>query len=95
MIAVNDIVGIVGVSMVLGGYFFLQIGWLSQHNLWYSIINGLGAILILYSLWFNFNLPSVIIELAWLTISIIGLVHTLATRTGRTDGNSTDERNHR
>lgn len=93
MIAFNDIVGIVGVSLVLGGYFFLQIGRLSQNNPWYSIMNGLGALLILYSLWFDFNLPSVVIELAWLTISIIGLVHTLKTRRTRGKGNPADERN--
>ena len=39
----------------------------------YSLINGLGALLILVSLFFNFNLSSFTIEVVWLLISAYGV----------------------
>jgi hypothetical protein len=41
--------------------------------LMYSLINGLGALLILVSLFFNFNLSSFTIEVVWLLISAYGI----------------------
>jgi hypothetical protein len=38
-----------------------------------SLINGLGALLILVSLFFNFNLSSFTIEVVWLLISAYGI----------------------
>jgi hypothetical protein len=37
------------------------------------VLNGLGALFILYSLWFDFNLSAFLIELIWLLISLVGL----------------------
>ena len=39
----------------------------------YSLLNGLGALLIMVSLIYNFNLSSFVIEIAWLMISAYGL----------------------
>jgi hypothetical protein len=39
----------------------------------YSALNGLGAVLILVSLAYNFNLSAFIIELAWVAISVLGI----------------------
>ena len=69
----HDLVGIIGVVLILAAYLLLQIGTVTAQNLWYSLANAIGAVLILFSLYFDFILPSVIIELAWLAISLIGL----------------------
>ncbi|MEE8119712.1 MAG: cyclic nucleotide-binding protein [Gammaproteobacteria bacterium] len=69
----HDLVGIIGVILILAAYLLLQIGTVTVQSLWYSLANAIGAVLILFSLYFDFNLPSVIIELAWLAISLIGI----------------------
>jgi hypothetical protein len=80
----HDFVGNLGVLCVLGTYLYLQLGRMHASMLSFSLINGLGAVLILVSLAIDFNLSSFIIEIAWLTISLIGVYRSLATGTGGT-----------
>ena len=68
-----DFVGNLGVVCVLGTYLSLQMGRLALNGLMYSLINGLGALLIMVSLFFNFNLSSFTIEVVWLLISAYGI----------------------
>ena len=69
----HDLVGNLGVLLVLGTYLGVQMERLDVRQPAYSLANALGAVLILVSLNFNFNLSSFIIEIAWLTISLVGL----------------------
>lgn len=75
-----DILGIIGVVIILAAYLFLQLEKLSVLDWRYSAANGLGAILILISLYFSFNVASFIIEIAWLLISLFGLFKALSSR---------------
>jgi hypothetical protein len=70
----HDFVGNIGVLLVLLAYLLLQVEKLSLNSLMYSLLNLVGSLLIMVSLFFNFNLSSFIIEVAWLLISIYGLV---------------------
>ena len=47
---------------------------MKSDQLAYSVINLLGALLIVVSLYFQFNLASFVIEIFWILISIIGIV---------------------
>jgi hypothetical protein len=69
-----DFVGNVGVIMLLAAYLLLQLNKLSSNQLSYSILNGAGAILILVSLIYEFNLSAFAIEFFWLLISIVGVI---------------------
>ena len=73
MITSADIIGISGVSIILIAYFLLQFEMLKSKSLEYSLMNFIGACLILYSLMFNWNLASVIIEIFWILISVYGI----------------------
>jgi multidrug transporter EmrE-like cation transporter len=75
-----DFVGNIGVALILIAYLFLTLEKLDPKSVLYSILNGLGALLILVSLYFAFNLSSFIIELAWLLISMIGLIQAIRYR---------------
>ena len=75
-----DILGVGGVIVILIAYLLLQLEKLSVLDWRYSVANALGAILILISLYFSFNLASFIIEIAWLLISIFGLFKALSSR---------------
>ena len=86
----SDIVGLVGVSFIVGTYFLSQIGRMDVGRPLYPALNGCGALLILFSLAFSFNLASFVIELFWLAISIVGLAR--AFLNGRAAGRSRVEK---
>lgn len=67
-----DIVGPIGVAAYLSAYGLLQLGKLNVEDGRYALLNGAGALAILYSLVFDFNLPSFITQSAWLLFTIIG-----------------------
>ena len=69
-----DAIGIVGVAMVLATYFLLQSEKIDAKGFLYSFLNLLGALLIVYSLLYNWNLASFIIEVVWVLISLYGLL---------------------
>lgn len=73
-IAFHDIVGTIGVIMIVGAFFLLQIQKVDSNSAFYSLFNGVGAALILYSLCFEFNLASFVLEFFWLIASIVGLL---------------------
>ena len=73
-IAWYDLVGTTGVVMILVAYFLAQTQRISSQSLGYSVINLVGSVLIAISLVYDFNLASFIIEIAWISISIYGIV---------------------
>lgn len=76
----HDVVGMVGVAMLLGTYFALQIDRISSQSLSYSLLNGISAVLILISLLYTFNWASFVIEIFWISISLVGLVRWMMRR---------------
>jgi len=70
----SDAVGIFGVTIVLFVYYLLQIEKMTVKDLSFSSLNALGSSMILYSLLYSWNLSSVLIEVIWILISIIGIV---------------------
>jgi len=68
-----DIIGSIGVFIVVVIYFLLQINKISSDDLKYSLLNILGSLLIVYSLIHNWNFASFMIEFFWILISFIGV----------------------
>ena len=60
-------------SLILIAYFSLQTERIRSEDWRFSAINGVGALLIMTSLYFTFNLASFVIEIFWLMISLFGL----------------------
>ena len=75
-----DLIGYAGVALILSAYALLQTGKLQSSALAYSVLNGLGAVGVLISLWFDPNLPSIVIESAWLMISLFGIYRAVFAR---------------
>ena len=69
----HDLIGNVGVLLILGSYLLVQLRRLDATGVPYLLVNGLGAGLILVSLARDFNLSAFLIELVWLLISLYGL----------------------
>ena len=68
-----DILGTLGVGVIIVAYILLQIGRLRSEQLAYSLMNAVGAALILISLYYDFNFPSFVVEFFWLIISLFGI----------------------
>lgn len=68
-----DIIGMSGTFLVVSAFFGLQLKKINAESLTYNLMNLVGAILLLISLCYNFNLASFVIELFWITASLIGL----------------------
>jgi hypothetical protein len=68
-----DIVGTLGVAIIILTYVLLQIERIRSDQLWYSLLNGVGAAMILISLYYEFNFPSFVVEFFWLLISLFGI----------------------
>jgi VIT1/CCC1 family predicted Fe2+/Mn2+ transporter len=77
---IPDVVGVVGAIILMIAFLLLQLGRLSSNDISYSILNAVGAGLIVFSLFYNFNLSAFIVELFWIAISLLGLVRVLRNR---------------
>lgn len=75
-----DAIGLVGVIAYLSAYGLLQMGILKVEDGRYALLNGAGAIAILYSLIYDFNLPSFITQTAWLLLTVAGYVRSRSRR---------------
>lgn len=69
-----DLAGNIGVVLMVLGYLLLQAERIRSSDLSYSLINGIGALLVLISLIYSFNLSAFLVEAFWLLISIYGLI---------------------
>lgn len=74
MLSLSNYIGMVGVLLLLIAYYAVSVERLSSKSMHYQILNFFGGWLILFSLFFHWNTPSVMIEIAWITISLIGML---------------------
>jgi hypothetical protein len=72
--SIPDLIGTLGVVMIIGSYLLVQLGRLNATSAAYTLANALGALFVLVSLYFDFNLSAFLIELFWLLISLVGLL---------------------
>ena len=75
-----DLVGNVGVLLMVIAYLLLQLEKLESSSFSYLITNTLGATLVIISLRYRFNLSAFLMEAFWLVISIYGLMKPLLAR---------------
>lgn len=71
--ALFNIAGLIGMAAILLAYFMQQIGKWPHNKLPFLIANITGALCLLISLLWSWNLASFMLECAWLVISLYGL----------------------
>lgn len=69
----GDIIGIGGVLLIVIAYVLMQLGRMDPKKVTFSLLNTLGAVFILISLLYDWNLASFIMEIIWISISLYGL----------------------
>lgn len=67
-------IGLFGAGVYLFSYALLQFGVLKGQSYTYAILNILAASSVLFSLISAFNMSSLVIQVSWITISIVGIV---------------------
>lgn len=85
-LGIPDLIGFVGVALLIATYGAQQIGRLTADDPLYSILNGLAAVLITVSLFKDFNAVTLVIEIFWFAISVYGLVRALRSRRAKSAG---------
>lgn len=73
MIGIPDIIGLIGVALLIGTYALLQFDRIDPKGFWYSFNNMIVAVLVTVSLLYNWNLASMVIEVFWFSLSVYGL----------------------
>jgi len=75
-----DLVGNIGVLLMVIAYLLLQLEKLSSSAFSYLLLNTVGAVMVIISLMFRFNLSAFLMEAFWLLISLYGLTKSLFSR---------------
>jgi hypothetical protein len=79
-LTIPDYIGFIGTACIILAYFLNQSRALASTDIRYPLINLVGACLLLYSLYFVPNLPSIVIEVFWIAISLMGIAKALKER---------------
>lgn len=69
-----NIIGIIGAIATMAEYALVSTGRWSSNEPRYQIANIISTAMILYSLFYAWNLPSVVMQCLWIFLSFVGLV---------------------
>jgi hypothetical protein len=72
--SISDIIGNLGVFIIIITYLLLQMNKINSDNIKYSLMNLVGASLVIISLVENFNMSAFLVEAFWVGISLFGLI---------------------
>ena len=70
----NDIIGTLGVGLILLAYLFQTFGWLNAKSKLFFLLNIVGAGLACYASYLINYWPFVVLEGTWFLVSVIGIV---------------------
>ena len=68
-----DLIGILGVIVIIVAYILLQLEKIDARGLLFSLLNTVGAFFIIVSLVYDWNLASFIMESTWMMVSLYGI----------------------
>ena len=73
----NDLIGTIGVGIILIAYFLNMFSIIKKDGILYFILNIIGAGIACFASVLIHYLPFIILEGAWVLVSIIGLIKTI------------------
>jgi hypothetical protein len=74
------LIGTLGVILMLVAYVLLQIKRIDPYSIRYSFMNFIGSVMLLFSLYYDWNTPAVLIEMVWGAISAYGVYRAIMSR---------------
>jgi hypothetical protein len=75
-----DLPGFVGVVLIVIAYLLLQLNKLLSSAPAFSLLNAIGAFLVMVSLVFDFNLSAFLMEAFWCLISLLGFFRAILSK---------------
>lgn len=73
----NDIIGWIGVVLILVAFTLTTFGVINADNIAYGILNFTGALGIILSSYAKKDFQPVILNIAWLLIAAVGIIRSL------------------
>jgi hypothetical protein len=73
----DDIIGTIGVGIILIAYFLNNFSFIQRNGNLYFILNIMGASIACYASYLIDYIPFVVLEATWAIISCIGLVQNI------------------
>ena len=70
----HDLLGNIGVALMVGMYLLLQMERIDSTSYKYSIFNALGGSFVVISLMYEFNMSAFMFEGFWVVISLYGIL---------------------
>lgn len=71
----TDIIGTVGVGLILLAFFCQTFNWISAKSTLYFLLNSVGAALACYASWLINYWPFVVLEGTWFVVSVLGMIN--------------------
>ena len=73
----NDIIGTIGVGMILLAYFLNIFSWIKKDGVLFYMMNIVGASIACFTSYLINYFPFVILEGTWAIVSVIGLLKSI------------------
>jgi hypothetical protein len=73
----NDLIGTIGVGIIIIAYFLNMFSIIPKDGIFYFILNIIGAGIACFASILIHYMPFIILEGAWVLVSIVGLVKTI------------------
>lgn len=73
----NDIIGTIGVGIILVAYFLNNFSIIKQNGNLYFTLNVIGASIACYTSYLIKYMPFVVLEGTWAVVSLIGLLQNI------------------
>lgn len=76
-VSVSDLIGSIGVTMLLGAFALNLLGQMSREGIAYALLNSVGAGLAAFASWLISYWPFIILEGTWCVVSLFALQRAL------------------
>ena len=73
----NDLIGTLGVFILLLAFFLNLFGYLKNNSVGYSLLNVIGAAIAGFASYLIHYFPFVVLEMTWMVVSLFGLIRCL------------------
>ena len=73
-----ELVGSIGVTILLGAFFANLMDWLETRSRLYSTLNATGAAIAAYASWGIGFMPFVVLEATWSVVAIVSLARSFS-----------------
>ena len=74
-----DLIGFAGSACIVAAFIYSNMS-AAMNLLLFNVLNFIGAALLTVSLTVNFNLPTMVLEIIWMVIALLGIAKALRQR---------------